>query len=308
MRVFDLHCDTIACCEIDGRDLNENSGQLDLMRGISLSGSWIQTFACFVESSLKGEAAYQKFLSQRNVFEGFLKKYPDKISQYQSGQEPEAGKCTAILSIEGGTALGGRLDRISLCKQMGVAFFTLVWNGDNEFAHGVEGENAGLTPLGKECVKELEAQNIIVDISHLNDAGIEDVFSIAQKPVIATHSNLRSVHPHQRNLREDQFLALVKQKGLCGINYHTAFVNGGKDYQEEDLRRHVERMLELGGEEIIALGSDFDGADMPDFLRDIKGLEKLYKNMVKWFGESLTGRIFYQNARDFADRNLQINV
>lgn len=305
MRVIDLHCDTLACAEQDGRDLFRNEGQLDLERGIRL-GSWVQTFACFLPSSLRGEEAYQTFLRQRGRLLEALERYPDTLELYHSGIEPVSGKCTALLSVEGGTALAGKAERIEEFKKLGVSFFTLVWNGDNELAHGVGGENAGLTSFGRECLAELEKWNILPDISHLNDLGMADVFSLTEGPVLATHSNLRSVWDHPRNLTEEQFRELVRRKGLCGINYYPAFVNGGSDYEPEALRRHLERMLELGGEDILALGSDYDGADMPAFLCSVEKLAVLREYVVEWYGEGLAEKLFFENARRFLEKNLRV--
>lgn len=306
MKSFDLHCDTLACSNMDGRNLRENDGQLDLTRGARL-GTWVQTFACFLPSDLRGEEAHADFLSQVAVFEKALADNPDLMRRYETGVAPKEGMCNAILSIEGGTAIGGKLENIEKCKQLGVSYFTLVWNGDNEIAHGVGGEDKGLTDFGKEAVRELERCNIIVDISHLNDKGMADVFAMATKPIMATHSNIRSVHEHFRNLTDEEFRFLVDNGGLCGINYYTEFINGKPDYTPEDFHRHLDRMLELGGKDIIALGSDFDGADMPPWLNKVEKLADLYRYVTEWYGTELADKVFFENAYTFTEKNVKIH-
>lgn len=298
MRLFDLHCDTLERCLSTGEPLERNSGQLDLERGTAGGYPWIQTFACFLDQNDHGEAALQKFLSMRQILMDAVE-HSSRLVLWDGG-EPRPGVCTAQLAVEGGQALAGRLENVERFAEWGVRILTLVWNGDNELGSGaLDGQDRGLTPFGRACLRELERCGILADVSHLNDRGIADVFALAERPVLATHSNLRSIHGHPRNLTEEQFRHLVSEGGLCGLNYYPLFVNGGTDCTPEELRRHLERMLELGGENSVALGSDFDGAGMPSFLGGVEGVCTLYRHVVKWYGESLADRLFYQNAASF---------
>ena len=299
MRLFDLHCDTLSRCLETGEPLERNSGQLDLERGKRFP--WIQAFACFLDAEDRGEAALEKFLSMRRLLLDTAGRCPG-LTLWE-GEEPEAGVCSALLTVEGGQALAGRLENVERFARWGVRLLTLVWNGDNELGSGAcDGMNRGLTSFGRECLREMERCGITADISHLNDQGIGDVFTLSARPVIASHSNLRSVHGHPRNLTEEQFRQLVRQGGLCGLNYYPLFVSGEADCGPEALRRHLERMLELGGENCVALGSDFDGAGMPSFLRGLEGIGALYGHVAKWYGFLLADRLFYQNAFDFFAR------
>lgn len=304
-RVFDLHCDTLSRCLDAGEGLYENGGQLDGARICGTSAPWVQTFACFIESGCRGGEAFRRFLSIEKLFSETLAQDPIRFSRYSPDKEPEAGKCTALLSVEGGTAIGGKLENIEVMAKKGVRFFTLVWNGDNELCHGVGGEDKGLTPFGKDCLKELVRTGIVPDISHMNDRGMDDVFCRTDAPVIATHSNLRSVCEHPRNLTDAQFKELVRRNGLCGINFYPLFVTGNRteSYALSALRRHLDRMLSLGGEQIIALGSDFDGAVMPHGLNSAEKLVTLYESVVKWYGETLADRLFYGNAASFMQKH-----
>lgn len=304
-RVFDLHCDTLSRCLDMKETLFQNSGQLDGARICGTNAPWVQTFACFIESDCRGEAAFHRFLSMQRLFCKTLENDPAHFAPYSPENEPKSAQCTAVLSVEGGTAIGGSIRNIEVMADLGVRFFTLVWNGDNELAHGIGGEEKGLTPFGKDCLKELLRVGIVPDISHLNDFGIDDVFSQTDAPVIATHSNLRAVCDHPRNLTDAQFKELVRRRGLCGINFYPLFVTGEKydSYAYDALRRHLDRMLSLGGEQIVALGSDFDGALMPHCLNSVERLVTLYESVVKWYGESLADRLFYGNAADFMQKH-----
>ena len=301
MRVFDLHCDTLGRCLDCRESLYENNGHVDGKRIIATGAPWVQTFAAFIESDIRGEAAWERFCAMHSLLSETVKNDPEHFTWYDPEKEPQAGKCTVAFSLEGGTAIAGDITRIEKMAEKGVRFFTLVWNGDNELAHGVGGEEKGLTPLGKECLSELLRVGIVPDISHLNDWGIDDVFSLTDAPIMATHSNLRSMCGHPRNLIEPHFKELVRRNGLCGINFYPLFVTGEAHdpIGFDAIRRHLDRMLELGGERIIALGSDFDGAWMPPVLNSAEKLENLYNAVVQWYSQSLADRLFYGNAADF---------
>lgn len=299
MKIFDLHCDTVSACLANGKSLLENDLQLDLMRGKGFE-SWIQVFAFFVETKLGGsEDAYQHFLKQLSLFTRELEAHSDMLTLYEPNIATTPYKCNAILAIEGGHVLNSKLSRISELKKLGISILTLVWNGDNEIACGIGGSDSGITEFGKAAIAELEKNSITVDISHLNEKGIEDVFNLAKKPIVATHSNARNVHDTPRNLYDYQLKYLIENNGLCGFNFYPPFVTGNEDYTLDDMKRHLDHILSLGGENILAIGSDFDGASMPTFLRDITGLYSLYNNVVEWYGNQIADKIFYDNGSGF---------
>ena len=261
MRLFDLHCDTIGECWKQKKDLFENNLHLSLQRG-SAYAPWRQVFAVFIPDSCRGEAAWNYFQGIYDDFLHQLETHKDAVSFCRTSDElaraEREGKCAAILSVEGGAVLGGRLDRIQKLHAMGVRLITLTWNGANELGSGPNNDT-GLTAFGKEAIKRMEQVGMIVDCSHLNDAGFEDLLNIAERPFVASHSNVRACCGHPRNLTDAQFKELVRRGGLCGLNLFSRFIdddnNGSKDY----LLRHIYHMLELGGEDVIAWGGDMDG-------------------------------------------------
>ncbi len=303
MRLFDLHCDTITECLEKGQSLEKNQLQLDLERGNQL-GTWVQVFAFWLDTHYRGEEAYNHFLKQREVLLSEIKCHSDKIDLYHTGKDITEGKCSALMSVEGGHVLGGKIERIHDLKQLGISFLTLVWNEDNEIGCGAKGSDRGLTGFGREAIIELERNNIIVDISHLNEKGVDEVFKLAKKPLVATHSNSRAIHDNKRNLHDYQLKYLIENKGLCGFNFYPVFVNGKEDCAIEDFKRHLDHILVLGGENILSLGSDFDGAPMPSFLKGIDALYIFYGNVVKWYGKKIADKLFYENARQFTEKNI----
>lgn len=247
----------------------------------------------------------------RAYFHKMLKEHHDIVEMVNTPSDIETitakKKCAAILSVEGAAVLDGKLENVEKLAKDGVKMMTLTWNGENELASGHKNPEMGFTDFGREVVKEMERQNIIVDVSHLNDKGMEQLMGgIATKPIIATHSNLRSICSHKRNLTEEMFQYIVEHKGLVGLNLLHNFVsdNEMKDSKAE-LFCHVYRMLELGGEDVIACGSDFDG-----------GIESQMDNPAKFasFGEymlengisrRIVDKIMFENALHFFEENVR---
>jgi len=177
-----------------------------------------------------------------------------------------------FLTVEGGSVLGGDILWVDKLHGMGVKMMTLTWNGENGLCGGV-GSDKGFTAFGRQAVSRMEMLGMAVDVSHLNDTSFWQLCEFAEKPFCASHSNSRSVCSHPRNLTDGQFREIVRRGGVVGLNYHRGFVaDGGNTNTIDDLLRHLYHFLELGGEDAIALGSDFDGAKMPDYL---DGIDKL---------------------------------
>lgn len=257
MKLFDLHCDTIERMEELGENMLTDKTQLSL-KYLPQIEKWCQTFAIFIPDSKRGADAVSYYEQVLAYFHKMLDQHADIVEMANTADDIRritgSKKCAALLSVEGGAVLDGKLENIEKLKKDGVKMMTLTWNGANELASGNVNPEMGFTAFGREAVREMERQNIIVDVSHLNDKGMEELMGFATKPIIATHSNLRSVCSHKRNVTEEMFKYIVEHKGLCGLNLLHGFVSDEpmKDSKAE-LFRHVYRMLELGGEDVIAL-------------------------------------------------------
>lgn len=302
MRLFDLHSDTVWACWKEQKDLWENDLHISLKDGICFD-SWIQTFAFFIADTYRGDAAYQHYLEMYKVFQAAYNERREVLEVYQNQKTLESHKCYAVLAVEGGAVLGGKIERIQQLHKMHISMLTLCWNGQNEIASGALSEG-GLTSFGREVVRELERCNIIVDVSHLNRESFWDVCKIAEKPIVATHSNSNTIHEHLRNLTDEQIKEIIRQNGLIGINFYINFLSDEKNPPIETIIRHIAYILELGGEDALAIGSDFDGADMPSCMDNIKKIENLYKTVVEYMGNRVAEKLFFTNARNFFQRNL----
>jgi membrane dipeptidase len=180
----------------------------------------------------------------------------------------------AIMHFEGAEAIDPEFVVLRLAYELGLRSLGLVWSRPTIFAEGVGPENHGhgLTGLGRELVAQCNNMGILIDVSHLNEPGFWDVIAESTKPIVASHSNARAVCDHERNLTDRQIKELAKNGGLMGINYAVGFlVEGARSGSEVPLSvlvDHIDHIVNLVGIEHVALGSDYDGAGVPDALKD----------------------------------------
>ena len=208
--LIDLHCDTLTDCMYAGSNIIDTLD--DPARTLSLTSipndvRWAQFFAVFVPDELRGEKAVRFFANACANFNRQMQKFTDRVSPCRNVADMErawaAGKTAAFLSVENGSAFAGDLSRIGKTKRQGVCAVTLTWNGENELGSG-NVTDRGLTDLGRAAVREMERCGILIDVSHLNDAGLADVFETAERPLLASHSNSRAVCAHRRYLTDVQ--------------------------------------------------------------------------------------------------------
>lgn len=301
MKVFDMHCDTLLGTSHDKLDLMNDKTHISLDRA-GIYEKYVQCFAIFIPDQYRGKAAIDFYENVLNYYKAQTEKYADVMDWPKNRQQLAASekKISGILTVEGGCAVAGDITRVQKLKDDGVAMMTLTWNGPNEIGCGVSDNSAGLTDFGKQAIKEMERVGMFVDLSHISDAGFEDAISVASKPIIASHSNSRTVCGHRRNLTDAQFKEYVKRGGLVGMNYCVDFIRD-EDPQNAtiaDLYKHIEYFLSLGGEKTVALGSDFDGARVPNDLNSIEKNADLYEYMLKRnLSEDLVRDIFFENAK-----------
>ena len=273
-RMFDLHCDTLTRDAYPARGRTPDRGTLDdpvfhlALSKMPAGTAWVQCFAIFVPDSLRGQDAADFFDRHAASFQRQMEQNRDRVRACRTGADLsealEAGKFAAILTVEGGAVLAGRLERVQAIHDAGVRMLTLTWNGPNELGSGHD-TPGGLTAFGREAVAEMERLGVVADVSHLNDRGFEDLLAAAKKPFAASHSNARSVCGHRRNLPDEFIREMVRRECLIGLNYSRSFLSDEGRGSLEDLYRHVCRFLELGAERCLALGSDYDGTDIhPD--------------------------------------------
>ena len=310
--LIDLHCDTLTDWKYTSTG---NPDTLDdPKRVLSLTAmpdevNWAQFYAVYVPDEEQGQAAVDYFEKNLANFERQMEKFSDRVAPCRTAADMEAawaaGKTAAFLTIENGTPINGDLSRVKVLADQGVRCITLVWNGDYEIGSGHTTQK-GLTDFGKAVITEMEKQGIIIDVSHLNDPGFADLLQVATKPFIATHSNARSICGHKRNLTDDMIREMVKRDCLIGLNYFVKFLEDDGEVDSLDsLYRHIEHFFALGAQKNLALGSDYDGATLPDCLNTPAKAAGIYEYLLsRGMSEELAQGIMYKNAQEFFRKNL----
>jgi membrane dipeptidase len=217
------------------------------------------------------------------------------------------GIIAAIMHIEGAEAIGPDLDALYLFHDMGLRSLGPVWSRPTVFGHGVPfafpsspDTGPGLTDAGKDLVRACNEMGIMLDLSHLNEAGFNDIAKLSDAPLVATHSNAHAITPSSRNLTDRQLGIIRDSGGMVGVNFAVSFLNedGRKDGTRgfDPMLRHLDHLIEHLGEDHVGFGSDFDGAEVPAVLGDASGLVALREALVKHgYGEALMRKLAHEN-------------
>ena len=196
----------------------------------------------------------------------------------------EKNKMSMILSIENGIVMGDDLLYLRNFYRLGVRLMSLTWNYRNQLGDGVGCANArrGLSAFGREVLREMERLGIIVDVSHLNERTFWHVVEATDGPVVATHSNAFNLCKHPRNLTDSQIRAIADRNGFIGLNFCNAFLSDSDKASAHDVVKHARHIAEVGGIQVLAIGSDFDGiVTAPVGLEHIGKMTKLIAALRK---------------------------
>lgn len=308
--IFDLHCDTLTRNMYpphEGTDNTLDNGAFHLsVSKVPAGTKWVQCFAIFIPDELRGQAAIEFFDRYAASFRRQAAEHAGRLAVCRSAGELEAaidaGKFAGLLTVEGGAVLAGRLERVQAIYDAGVRMMTLTWNGPNELASGRDTPN-GFTSFGREAVAEMERLGVVVDVSHLNDRGFEELLGFAKKPFVASHSNARAVCSHWRNLPDEFIEEMVRRGGLIGLNYANDFLSDDCRGNMDDLYRHVCHFLELGAESCLALGSDYDGTDIHPDLDSVEKSLNIHGYLTSHgISEAVADGVCFDNAWQFFRR------
>lgn len=304
MKVFDLHCDTIGECYKHQKNLRSNDMHLSLEKTAQYE-EYCQVFAIWITDDKRGQTAVDYFNNVADLYYKSIEENDDLISAYGSGNDtPVKG----ILACEGGSACGGTLDGLRHMYERGVRLVTLTWNDNNEIGGGAFSEG-GITPFGVEFVKECEHLGVLIDVSHLNRETFWDVVKVTEKPFVASHSNANIVDNERgirRNLDDDQIKVIRDRRGLIGLNFCNNFLQQQEYPGLLSLCEQIRYFLEMGCEDIIALGSDYDGCEMIDELKGAEKMSETYEFLLsQGFSQKIIDKIFYENAKRFFEENIK---
>lgn len=286
--VIDGHCDTILELYKNNRsfwDFNQQ-GHVDWPR-LKQANVNLQFMAFYIEPEFKPTGALARLLEILAYFRFQQEQFPGRINIIKNKQDIEIIKpntISSLLSIEGGEVLEHRLPLLRILYDLGFRCMTLTWNQRNDLADGIweSASGGGLTAFGRAVVCEMNRLGMLIDVSHLSEAGFWDVISETVKPIAATHSCCRALCDHPRNLTDDQLLALKKNNGIIGINFYPGFLDKDLPVGIDSVIAHIEHAVNIAGADHVGLGADFDGIDKtPQGLEDVTRLPEITHALVK---------------------------
>lgn len=298
---YDCHCDALIDCWRYGKDLVKKTGQVSLERK-EVFARWAQTFALYGHYKIvPAEKLPQLYEELYAILLSALERRPDLAGLCRRSEEIEQttaeGKMAAVLSIEGAELISCDPANLEKAARRGVRYINLTWNFPNVLSGtNVNEPERGLSDQGKEFVKEMYRLGMLPDVSHISDPAFWDIAEMGLGPVFASHSNLRSVHFHTRSLTDDMFRAIVQTGGTAGLNLYDAFISDTGSF--DDLCRHLDHALELGGEKAIAMGGDLDGCEtLAAGMKGVEDIPGLYERLlVRGYGEELLDDMFWNNS------------
>lgn len=290
MKVADAHCDTLT--KYSENPFQCDSAHWNLLK-FKKSNGVLQYFAIFTPDVYSGDSAL------RFAFENvgnFIAKNKNEVLWLKSPDDYDENNVNVLLSLEGAAPIINNINNLYAFYELGIRAMGLTWNHRNFVADGID-TNYGLTPFGIEVVKEMEHIKMIIDVSHLNEKGFEDVVMNTKKPFIASHSNARTIFEHKRNLYDDQILEIINRGGFIGLNFYNAFI--AHHNVVAAFYKHIEHFLKLGAENVLGMGADFDGIPIgvyPDALSYLEIAEMLLNEMK--LERELVEKIMYRNLLD----------
>ncbi|WP_455714843.1 dipeptidase [Anaerosporobacter sp.] len=308
-KLIDMHCDTIT--ELYDRrvkkastdTLRKNSLHIDLDK-LKKGNYMLQNFAIF-QSLKKHENMFEDSIKYIDYFYQEMEANKDLVSVVRTYDDiiknEKEGKLSALLTLEEGAEAEGKLEFLRTFYRLGVRMITLTWNYENGIGypnfHYEEGKTPdmksrntidGLTEFGISFVEEMERLGIIIDVSHLSDAGFYDVLRYTKKPFVASHSNALNCCNCCRNLTDDMIRRLSERGGVTGINFCPSFLDEvpiaeeRKAYASIDkMISHIKHLKKIGGIQCIGLGTDFDGIDGDLEIKDASYMQMLVDSLEK---------------------------
>lgn len=317
--IFDLHCDTIwkiSEAKRKGEEIRLRKSYLQIDEEKLIKGNYFaQCFAIYIPNQYPDP--FQRCLHDVEIYHDQIQQSRVLAPVYDYSdfeKNAKSGKISAVLTMEDGCPIGENFDNLYALYHKGVRMICLLHNLVNPignpnfgryFADGspdttIANEATGLTDFGRELVKEMNKLGIVIDLSHLSDKGFYDVAELTEKPIVASHSNARSICAHVRNLTDDMLYKLAENGGVTGINYANRFMHDNETlgkHTSECALQHIRYIKKKIGIDHIALGSDFDGIDPDIEISDASKISLMIAALEKdGFSTEEIEKITYKNA------------
>ncbi len=310
--LFDTHCDTAYELYHRGEELCENSCHISLSHADSYE-KYVQLFAIWSDRRCDDQHCWENFHKIADNFDRLIENESTSISCIRTGTEMDwalsQSKKVAVMAVEDARLLAGNIDRLRTLYNRGVRCMTLLWGGETCIG-GSHNTESGLTDFGKQVTRGCFELGIIPDISHASEQSVDDVIEIAneyQKPFIATHSNSYSAYAHSRNLRDRHLAELMRLGGIVGVSMCPSHLRDCslQNASIDDIVRHIDRYMELGAQDHLCFGCDFDGTDLPVGISHVDDLYRVADKLVTHgYCNELVENIFWKNAYAFFQNQL----
>lgn len=312
LSLIDTHCDTAYELFSRREGIAQNTCHFSLS-GLEKYSRAAQFFAIWSDKRLSDGECFKRFLSALDYFEDQVRTEQEKIQIVRNSRELlsawKQNKIAAFLAVEDARLLDGNLSRLDTLHSRGVRYLTLTWGGKSCIG-GAHDTDVGLTEFGHKVLERCFELSIIPDISHGSEKLADEVISLSyqyKKPIIASHSNSFGAYPHTRNLRDRHFKDIKALGGIVGISLCRSHLgdNANESITPLYVIRHIDRYMELGGEDVVGLGCDLDGTDLPDGIGGVADLYLLADELAKQgYSDTLIQKIFWGNHYNFILKNM----
>ena len=312
LSLFDTHCDTAFELYRRQEGLRENTCHISLSHAQAYE-KYVQLFAIWSDRRRDDQTCWEDFLKIADNFDRLIENESQSIVRVRTNAELrsalDASKRAAVLAVEDARLLAGDIERLQVLYAKGVRCMTLLWGGESCIG-GSHNTESGLTDFGKQVTRSCFALGIVPDISHASEQSVNDVIEIAneyQKPFIATHSNSYSAYAHTRNLRDGHLAELMRLGGIVGVSMCPAHLRDCTQHPAtaDDVVRHIDRYMELGAEDHLCFGCDFDGTDLPDGISNVGNLYTVADLLIsRGYTTEQIDKIFWKNAYSFFQNHL----
>lgn len=295
--VVDAHGDTLLRLHESGLRLRDPKGHIHL-EALRASPVGLLFSALYTPVEV-GDRRLRMMLHMIEILKRELRDHADLLRQVRTSADVDGEGVGILLAIEGLDAMGTDLWLMDVFHEWGVRSALLTWNERNALADGAsdQGSGGGLSEAGRSVVRRMEELGWVVDASHLAETSFWGLMETATGPVVASHSNARALWDHPRNLTDEQIRAVAQTGGVVGLNFCPMFVGPGR-VSVDDLFRHLDHLLAVGGEDAVGFGSDFDGIEAtPEGASDVTAYSDLWERLVAGYGERVAEKVAGDNFR-----------
>lgn len=287
-KIIDGHCDTLTLMADNIVDLSNTYNHISIEK-LKKGNVSIQFFAVWLDPKDRFNSCFENGLRIIDCYYKMLDRYDNIFSPIFTFKDVLTSlkneKIGCILAIEGGDILDGNLENLNKLYELGVRVMTLTWNYANEISSGIldtSSKDNGLTTFGKKVIQNMNDLGMIIDVSHISYKGFWDVCEFSNKPIIASHSNARTICNNIRNLDDKQLKSIAEKEGIVGINFYPPFLSDSENAHITDIVRHIEYIAALIGIDYIGFGSDFDGVDrLPNGVYGSESFLQIIEELLK---------------------------